>query len=76
MTRKEVASLIERFIDGSSSEWEWDDFISIVSSDDQIEDVRRSCSQLADRYPPVSHGQYCSPKGIEELRSLIASLRR
>jgi hypothetical protein len=73
-TSLEVAAIIQRFVDGTGSEWDWDDFISIPLRDPALEEVRRKCAELPELYPPDLKGWYCNERGIKVLRDLIRQL--
>jgi hypothetical protein len=76
VTAAEVADVIERFLDGSGGDpWAWDDFISIPLKDPDLEAVRRRCASIGDEFPPDTPSAYCSPRGMEVLRSIAARLR-
>ena len=75
MTKKEIADLIEAFIDGRSGDWDWDDFISIKQSDPEIESIRSKCAKLPEKFPPTVKGHYCAPDGFIELKGMVKELR-
>ena len=76
LTREEVASEIETFLDGSGGTWDWDDFLSIKISDPELEAIRQRCADLPYEFPPREAGHYCSPEGAKVLRSIVRELRR
>ena len=71
----EVADIIERFLNGSGSKWEWDDFTSGPIKDHLLDRIRIHCSQLAKDYPPTKKGEYTNEKGLEILRRYVRELR-
>jgi hypothetical protein len=71
-----AADVIERFIEGKSSDWEWDDFISSPIGNPILEKIRARCLQLDKEFPPTNSGQYTNDKGLEILRSYVEQLRR
>lgn len=71
----DMANIIERFIDGKSTDWEWDDFISSPVSDHSLDKIRIRCSQLDKEFPPLKLGEYTNEKGIEILRQYVRYLR-
>lgn len=75
MTRLQVADLIESFVSGTCGIWEWDDFISVIQADVEIERVRLICTSLPDRFSPRDTKQYCSDEGVRELLKCAKTLR-
>jgi hypothetical protein len=73
-TRQEVAEIIETFLDGPGSAWDWDGFCSVRIEDAELDAVRLRCVNLHDDDPHPF--QYCGPAGIKELRALVLSLRK
>jgi len=43
-TPEEVADIIEKFLDGSGGEWDWDDFTSITIKDAYLDGIRCKCA--------------------------------
>lgn len=76
MTTEEAASLIERFRAGHVEPWEWDDFISIPSSDPCVEAARRRCCVLPEEHPPTAPGEYCGVVGLAMLDRIARTLRQ
>ena len=74
-TKSEVAGIIERFLDGTSGKWDWDDFCSFSIADPYLDSVRIRCAELDVAYPPTEKGHYCSRAGFEVMRELVAELR-
>jgi hypothetical protein len=73
-TPHEVATVIRRFLDGTSGKYDWDDFTSIPIRDPALDGVRRTCRELWLHYPPIQDGHYCSEEGLEILRALVRKL--
>jgi len=71
-TKAEVADIIERFLDGGSGRWDWDDFLSIPIGDPELDEVRQRCDATRDE---AYRGQWCGHAGYAELRRIIAELR-
>jgi hypothetical protein len=72
----DVAGVIERFLDGTIGDHEWDDFTSVRLGDSFLDGVRLVCVGVHDRFPaPVGSGQYCSDDGVALLRSLAEHLK-
>ena len=74
-TKAEVASIIEKFLDGSGGKWDWDDFCSLSIGDPYLDSVRIQCSELSLTCPPTEKGHYCSQAGFEIMRELVSKLR-
>ncbi len=72
----EIARLIDSFLDGSCGEWDWDDFISIGLKSPALEQIRRECAAMPDKYPATEKGHYCNREGKERLREIADELRR
>lgn len=73
--RVDVARTIEAFVDGRGGQWDWDDFISVADTDPLIEEARLRCARTHDDFPPEGRKGWCSPAGVEELRSIARELR-
>ena len=43
-TPHEVANIIEKFLDGTGGDWEWDDFTSLRIKDPALEAIRIKCA--------------------------------
>ena len=71
----EAAEIIESFVDGSGSTWDWDDFTSIKYRNETLEQVRKRCIGVANDYRPDEPGRWCSDEGITVLRKIAADLR-
>jgi hypothetical protein len=74
-TPEEIATIIDRFLDGTGGNWDWDDLCSIKIEDPDLDHVRVLCSSACSVYPPTEKGHYCSPQGREYLRELARRLR-
>ncbi len=73
-TSAEVANIIRQFLDGTGEKWDWDDFISIPISDSRLDEIRKTCGELPERFPPRESGWYCSENGMKVLREVAADL--
>ncbi len=71
-TDSEVRQIIQNFMNGKGSKWDWDDFTSLEISDPYLESIRRMAEHLPRRYPPEVLGHYCSHDGLEKL-TIIAN---
>ena len=74
-SREEIADIIERFLVGIGSQWEWDDFCSLPIRDPQLEQVRARCASLPQEFPSVQKGHYCADAGMAVMRQIIFDLR-
>jgi hypothetical protein len=74
-SRGEIADIIERFLDGICSKWEWDDFCSWPIQDPQLEQVRLRCALLPQEFPAEQKWQYCAEAGMAVMRQFICDLR-
>ena len=73
MNAREVANLIERFLDGKSLHpAEWNEFVDVSQHDKRVDVYRRRCNQLD---PLVNRPGEMDPKAAAELRSMIDELR-
>lgn len=62
----DVARYLSDFLDGSSGEWDWDDFTSISISDLTLDRIRQEADAVP--LPLTSHGE-------AQLRVLLARVR-
>jgi hypothetical protein len=77
MDRLEVAKILENFLKGSGTPWEWDDFTQGMSlKDPGLEAIRRRCAGLGTEFPPRTPNEYCGEEGLKVLQSYIAELRK
>jgi hypothetical protein len=75
MTRKQVADLIRRFLDGTCGNWEWDDFLSVARFDDErLRQIQVICDGLPNEFPPPEKGHYCNAHGLAILRRYAEEL--
>jgi hypothetical protein len=72
---KEVADIIERFVDGGGGQWDWDDFCSTPIADPKLESVRGICTNLCFTHPPSELGHFCSKAGVLLMREIVQNLR-
>jgi hypothetical protein len=73
--RNLTASLIERFLSGAVTAYEFDDFLSTKSSDYRIEQARTAILNLPAQFPPANENQYTSLLGMQEMRQIALDLR-
>jgi len=51
VTRREIAELLLRFLDGPIGDHEWDDFISVRFKEPEIEAIRIKALEIEVNYP-------------------------
>lgn len=76
LTREDVASEIEAFLDGTGGAYDWDDFCTFTIADPELDKIRARCVQLDEEFPPGSSGGYCNEEGEKVLRDYVIDLRR
>lgn len=74
--RAEVADILERFVQGISPRWEWDDFLTFPIVNPHLDMIRVRSNYLSEEYPPTVKGHYCSEAGLEVLRQIVRELRQ
>lgn len=73
-TAGEIASLIERFLNGASLyPQEWNDFVETRHPDTHLDSYRKRCDELS---PQVNCPDPQDAKALAELRSIVDELRR
>lgn len=75
LSRDEVAGILERFLAGTSGDWEWDDFLSSPVKDPVLNEIRLRCSKLDSEFPPEKAGEFCNSRGRELIRDYAVRLR-
>ena len=68
-TPAEVAGFIRDFIEGTGSDWDWDDFTSVRLADPELETIRREADRIA--LPVTAEGK----KQLEALSMRAESLK-
>jgi hypothetical protein len=74
-TPEEVATQIEKFLDGTAGTYDWDDFICFELADPYLEKVRQLCVETNTRYPTSDGKGWCNERGAAVLRQLAADVR-
>ncbi len=74
-TRLEVSDILERFLEGKSNKYEWDDFLCSPIRDRFLEDIRLKCADLRSEFPDKNSEKYCSEEGNEIMRKFVQRLR-
>jgi hypothetical protein len=76
MSYDEMADAIERFVDGSSASWEWEEyFLTAKYEDPLLKHVQQRVLAVSFEFPPGAEGGYTSAEGLEVLRDLAHRLR-
>jgi hypothetical protein len=75
LTKFEVATIIEQFLDGGGGRWDWDDFCSFAILDPYLDAIRVRCCALQQTHPSNARTRYCNDQGMAILRSLVTELR-
>lgn len=72
----ETADLIDRFLQGSVTPYEWDDFESLQGKTPELESIRQRVIAISQSHPPrQGFSEWSSPSGIEALRALANEIR-
>lgn len=66
----ECSTAIDSFLNGSCGEYDWDDFISIQSSNSAVQLIKNYCAESDIRYPPDTVGHWCNDRGAQKLVEL------
>ena len=74
-TRTDIASLIERYLDGKTRKMEWDDFLTIRITSPDLDKLRIVCGRLPLRFPDKRGSAYANAEGLQFLRILAFRLR-
>jgi hypothetical protein len=76
LSRREVAEILENFLDGSGGPWAWDDFTLGMSFDDaHLEEIRIRCAGLSSEFPSKNPHEFCNELGRDILRGYIRELK-
>ena len=76
LTPEQVADLIERYINNPDDlVFEWDDYTHIPSRNPALEQIRRECEEVCERFPPRNEGEWYSPEAKPELKRLAQRAR-
>ena len=73
-SKRELAKLVRRFLDGSIGKWEWDDFTSVPQGDPEVETFRLKLVAIQDDYPAEHSGYYCNDEGLRQLAEIAVYL--
>ena len=72
--RKRIADLIDRFANGETYGWEWDDFVGGPQQDSLLADIRRKSLQIQSENPGGGTA-WCNANGLQELKKLAKEIR-
>lgn len=76
LSKREVAQILEDFIENRGDPWAWDDFISAAKLENgELEAIRRRCAGLSAEFPSEKQGEYCNENGREIIRSFVSQLK-
>lgn len=77
MGYSEVADTLEAFADGTSGQWDWDNYMSAtVFSDPYLKEVQPRMIRLSDEFPAQKGQGFCSSDGFVVIRAYVGELRR
>jgi len=76
MTRTQVIQAIEEFVNGTSKNYDWEDFLNQPIVDPFLDGIRKKCNDISDAYPSGSRNKFCSEEGLQKLRELAIQLRQ
>lgn len=75
LSNKEVAQILEDFLEGRGSPLAWDGFTLGMSFDEEVhEEIRIRCLHLGEEFPPDNPKEYCNEKGRNVIREYIKQL--
>jgi hypothetical protein len=76
LSNREVAQILEDFLDGKGRSLAWDGFTLGMSFDDEyLDKIRIRCANLSQEFPPDSPNEYCNEKGRDVIRNYMKELR-
>lgn len=76
MGYNEMADVIERFVDGTSAPWEWEEyFLTAKYKDPLLRQVQQRVLAASFEFPPGAEGGYTNSEGLAVLRGLADQLR-
>jgi hypothetical protein len=75
-TYTDVATMLENFVDGTGGQWDWDDYISLLSypDDPYLQGVQERMINLSNEFPSGGKS-YCGEEGLEVIRDYVRDLR-
>jgi hypothetical protein len=76
MNYNEMAGVIERFVDGSTEPWEWEEYFLVMKYDDPfLRYFQQRVLRISFEFPSNSPGEYTSHEGLAALKELARELR-
>ena len=76
LTNKQVAQILEDFIEGKGGPYSWDGFTQgRPLEDDALERIRIRCAGLSEEFPSEDGKAYCNEKGLQVIRDYVVQLR-
>jgi hypothetical protein len=72
--RSKIANLLNRFVRGDVTDWEFDDFLSIKNEDPILEKYRVEIGELPTRFPPNDPTHYTSSEGVRRILKISSEL--
>jgi hypothetical protein len=76
MTKGELASLINSFVNGTCDEWDWDDFTSVRQKDPDIEQIRKRINLIPKEFPSNVSTSWCNQGGIKVLLDIVERISK
>jgi hypothetical protein len=74
--RTQVIQAIEEFVNGTSKNYDWEDFLNQPIADPFLDGIRTKCNDISDRYPSGSRNKFCSEEGLQKLREIALQLKQ
>ena len=75
MERYTIGKLIDSFCDGSISDYEWDDFISVKHKNRIADTCAEICNNIPVFYKPNDKISYCNESGEIVLKKIVSILK-
>jgi hypothetical protein len=76
MNYNEMADIIERFVEGKSAPWEWEEYFQTGKYEDPfLRQAQRRVLTVSFEFPPGAEGGYTNSEGLAILRGLVDELR-
>ncbi|WP_156874119.1 hypothetical protein [Sphingorhabdus lutea] len=73
--REDLASSLERFLEGSSEDWEFDDLLYAPVNDTLTKKIIENLKTIQLRFPPNIERHFTSSEGAAEISEMIEILR-
>ncbi len=71
--RSEVASIIRAMLDGTVSDFVWDDFVCVPIADPWLDEVRQRCAGINEEFLVETSKEFLSSESAKLLRSYVSS---